>query len=153
MQPRAAKNDDHDPGTLDLVSGLVGDIRELAGAHLSAARLEVRDELRDLVRAIQRAAIAAVAIGVAAMLIGTGLAMLLVEQVGLAGWASFGIVGLAFALVATGFALWARSAASDADGVPDREIQRTAHDARWIAKRARAAAQDPGTYAPDRIEH
>jgi hypothetical protein len=152
MDPRAATHEP-DEGTLDLVGGLVGDLRDLATAHVSAARLEVRDELRDLIRAIRGAAIAAVAIGVAAMMIGTGAAMLLVEVAGLAGWASFGIVGLVFALIATAFAVRAKVAAKDADGVPDRELQRAAHDARWVAKRARARASGEATPDADRLPH
>jgi hypothetical protein len=149
MDDNTTLDTDREAGTLGLVSGLVNDVRELAGAHMSAARLEVRDELRSLVTAFKSAAFAAVGIGVAVSLICVALALLLYEETELAGWASFGIVGLASAALAVVLGIRAAVAARDADGVPDRELKRAAHDVRWMAKRARAAASDD----PAQIQH
>lgn len=132
-----------DGSTLGLVSGVVNDMRELVSAHVSAARLEIKDELRQLTKSMKKAVAAAVIGGVGAILIGLALGWLLVDA-GLPAWAGHGIVGVLAATVAVVLGLAAKNQAKDNDGIPEREIERARHDARWVAKRARAAAQDDG---------
>jgi hypothetical protein len=135
---------DQDDSTIDLVTGLVNDTRELLGAHVSAARLEIKDELRELARSVKKAVAGAVIGGVGAILLGFAISFVLVA-LGLPVWAAHGIVALVAIGAAVALGLMART---KADGVPEREIARTVHDARWIAKRARAAAREDGTGQP-----
>lgn len=127
--------------TMDLVGGLVKDTRELVGAHVSAAKLEVKGELQQLGAGLKHAAISAVLFGVGAMLSGIAIAQALIELVGLAGWLSYTLVALAAVGAAVGFLLYARRRAADADAVPDDQIARMKHDAQWLARRASDTAR------------
>ena len=127
--------------TMELVGGLVKDTRELVTAHVSAAKLEVKDELGQLASGITHALVAAVLFGVGAMLSGIAIAQALVELVGLAGWLAYTIVALTAVVVAVSFLIYARRKAADADGVPEGQIERIKHDARWLADRASDSAR------------
>jgi hypothetical protein len=127
--------------TMELVGGVVKDTRDLVEAHVSAAKLEVKDELSQMAGSLKSAAISAVLLGVCSILVGLAGAEALVYFAAMPSWGAHAIVALIAAAIGVVFALRARKTNKDADGVPERQLARAAHDARWVAKRAGAAAQ------------
>ena len=111
-------------GTIELVSGIIDDTRELLSAHADALRLELGERVSTLGAALRSSLIALTILIVSAVLLGLSIAATLVA-IGLPLWASLWIVtglALASALVV---ALDARAnARSTAEGSPTRRRAR-----------------------------
>jgi hypothetical protein len=115
--------------TSDLLGGLLTDAKELAKAHGDHLKLEVRHEVHSLTETIKLAAIAVGAVVLAGLLIAHALALGLSALTGLPEWASYGIVGVVFAVV--GY-LFYRSRPPSVDLVPSEALGSIKRDAERV---------------------
>ena len=124
--------------TPELIRGLVGDARELAVAHLDGMKLELRREMHELRTASWHAALAVAVFTLGAILLAFGLVYALFTYTALPAWAAFVIVALAFG-GAGAAALKTLPPRREMDLVPEEQLDKASHDARWLARRTRDA--------------
>jgi hypothetical protein len=126
---RSARGTGSEPraeSTADLVTGLLGDVKDLAAAHGQALRGEVSDELQALAGTLKMFAVALAVLSIGALLFMMALALFVADMAAIPVWATYG--GFALALVAGGiYLLKAKNPAqkvSDgrADLVPETSI-------------------------------
>jgi hypothetical protein len=124
-------------GILSLVSGILRDASTLITKELTAAKLELREELADA-----KSTAVVMGIGLAALLVGgILLALMLVyliqEFAGLELWACYGIVGGLMTLVAVAALLFGKRRAAKTNLMPTATIENAKEDARWITRRVK----------------
>ncbi len=88
----------------DLLAGVFEDAKELTAAHAEKIRHEMRIEVDGIKAVIESVAISLVGMIIAGILLATALALGLAELTGLPLWSEFGLVGVAVAGTAYGFA-------------------------------------------------
>lgn len=113
MTHRPPSSDVDALGTVDLVTGIVDDARELVGAHVEALRDDFSVRLAQLAATLTSLLIAIGVFVVTAVLLGVSLAASLVA-LGLPWWLGLWIVTLASAAIGVAFALRARAKARPA---------------------------------------
>ncbi len=119
----------------ELMTGIVGDLKDLVSGHVDSVRGEVAGGVQDLKTVVTAVAIAASTAMVAALLAFFALAATLVA-LGLPTWGALWIVTATAALISTVFIVRARQRGRAADVVPDESLARIGQDARWVADRA-----------------
>lgn len=103
--PGAAK--DADRSISELVSDATGNLSRLVSLELKLAKMEAKADAVKVGKGIAGFAIVAVLAHIFVILLSVTVAFLLYEVLGLPGWASFGIVTLAYLLLAVVFAVYA----------------------------------------------
>jgi hypothetical protein len=121
---------------VELLRGAVGDARDLAIAHLDGMRLEAREELGHLKKAAKLSAVAIASCSVAALVLAGAATQAL--QLVMPSWAAHLIVAIVLGGAgAIAFTVMKRE--KDIDLVPEKELAKTARDAKWVARRTREA--------------
>lgn len=125
----------HRASVEELLTGIIGDVRDLLGGHMAAVQGDVKESLSDL-----KSVLIIVATGVACGVVGTLLVFLAVAAtlvaVGLPVWAAmWSVAAIAAALTAV-LVRRARTTVRTSDLTPDESITRAAKDAKWVAGRA-----------------
>lgn len=137
--PGSEQPDPAGTSTTELVTGLVGDARDLAIAHLDGLLLEAKQELGRLASAARSAAIGLALCSIAALLVAIGGAQALATFTALPLWASYLIAAGLFVAIGLALVAVARARRRGADGIPERQLARVNHDAGWVARRTRDA--------------
>jgi hypothetical protein len=86
--------------TSDLVTGLLGDVKDLAAAHGQALRGEVSEELQALASTLKMFTISLAVLSIGALLFVMALALFVADMAAIPVWVTYG--GFALALVAGG---------------------------------------------------
>ena len=124
-------------GILSLVTGIFRDASTLITKELTAAKLELREEL-----ASAKSTAAMMAVGLGILLVGIilltlMLVYLLQEYAGWDLWACYGAVGGVIAVVGLAILLSGKQRAAKTNLVPTASIENAKEDARWITRRVK----------------
>jgi hypothetical protein len=122
------------PGIMELVSGILRDATDIISKEMMAARLEVREELDKLKSTATLMAAGGVATLLGGILLTLMLVYLLQEFSGLDLWICYGIVGALIAAIGVGILLAGKRRAAATNLVPTESIEHAKEDARWITR-------------------
>ncbi|HEY7716634.1 MAG TPA: phage holin family protein [Candidatus Binatia bacterium] len=131
-------NEECKPGSIvSLVTGIFRDASTLITKELTAAKLELREELANA-----KSTAALMGVGLGALLIGVilltlMLVYLLQEYAGLDLWACYGIVGGAITVAGLAILLFGKQRAAKTSLVPTASIENAKEDARWITRKVK----------------
>jgi hypothetical protein len=131
-------NEECKPGSIvSLVTGIFRDASTLITKELTAAKLELREELANA-----KSTAALMGVGLGALLIGVilltlMLVYLLQEYAGLDLWACYGIVGGAITIAGLAILLFGKQRAAKTSLVPTASIENAKEDARWITRKVK----------------
>jgi hypothetical protein len=116
--------------TTDLVTGLLGDVKDLAAAHGQALRGEVSEELSALASTLKMFTVALAVLSMGALLLVMALALFISDMAAIPVWVTYG--GFAVALLGAGvYVLKAKNPAqSVSDGKADLVPETSMADAR-----------------------
>jgi hypothetical protein len=118
QQSRAARGTGSEAraeSTTDLVTGLLGDVKDLATAHGQALRGEVSEELSALATTLKMFAVALAVLSMGALLFVMALALLVADVAAIPVWVTYG----AFGLVMLGGGIYILKAKNPAQQVTD----------------------------------
>lgn len=124
--------------TGQLIRDIADDVRILIQKEAEAARLEVREELAHLKRALVLGAVALGGVLLAGIGLMFALAQLLRIYTPLTEWSAFAIVAAVFAAIAIVAALFATREGREVDLVPHRTMREVKRDARLIERDVRS---------------
>jgi putative superfamily III holin-X len=131
------RSDHSHDSIIELVTGLLGDARDLAATHVESVRMETLSELRNLKHATQLFGIGLAVMSVAVVMAALGGALALATYTVVPLW---GAVLIAAAVLLIAGLLVFKAAAKpkeEIDLVPEDSLEHAKDDASWIADRAR----------------
>jgi len=115
-----------------LVSGILQDAQELVKQQVALVRAEIKADFQRSVRAATLLAVGALALVPAAFLLCNMLVYVLHEQAGLSLWASYGIVGGAFALLGAVLIAVGVQRFRSFNPLPDQSVEAIKENVRWM---------------------
>jgi len=116
-----------------LVTGILNDAQELFRQQANMLRAEVKEDFRKTKEAAVPLAIGLWLAILGSLLLSVTLALLL-EAAGLPQWASFAIVGVAFAAVGGGLVYAGKKKFAAFNPLPDESAEALKENLEWIAK-------------------
>jgi len=116
----------------ELVSGIIRDGQELIKQQVALARAEIKADFQRSVRAATLLVVGVVALVPALLLLCNMLVYLLHEQAGLSRWASYGIVGGAFALIGAVLVAVGIQRFRSFNPLPDQTVDSIKENVRWM---------------------
>lgn len=119
---------------MELVSGILRDATEIISKEVTAARLEMREELAKAKSTAMLMGLGAAALMVGGILLSLTLVYLLQEFSGLDLWICYGIVGGVISVVGLIVLLMGKQRAAATNLVPTDSIEKAKEDARWITR-------------------
>lgn len=122
--------DEPDRSLGDLVGDLTSDFSALVSDHINLAKVELKQDIKEMGKAGGLFGGAGVAGLIALIMLSMALGWALAEEMA-PGWA-FLIVGLAWTAVAAVLALTAKKTAENVDPVPNQTIEEIKEDKKWI---------------------
>ena len=124
-------------GIMTLVSGILRDASDLISKELTAAKLEMREELDNFKSTAALMGVGLVALLIGIILLALMLVHLLQEFTDLNLWACYAIVGGSVTLVGVMILLFGKQRAAKTNLVPTASIENAKEDARWITRRVK----------------
>jgi hypothetical protein len=129
------------PGIPSLIGGIFQDGVDLVTKELTAARLEIREEVEKA-----KAAVVMMAVGGGALMVGIFLLCLMLVHLlqnlsGFELWICYAIVGGALALAGIVTLYSAKQRAATTSLVPTNSVQDAKEDARWITRKVKYDAR------------
>jgi len=124
-----------------LVVGIIKDAISLVSNEVTAARLEVYDELEKVKSAVLLISLDAGALMVGRIFLGHMLVHLLQKFTGFELWACYALVGAALAPAGIAILFLAKQRATKTSLVPTETIEDTKQDVRWITRRVKYDAR------------
>ena len=124
-------------GIMTLVSGILRDASDLITKELTAAKLEMREELDNFKSTAALMGVGLVALLIGIILLALMLVNLLQELTDLNLWACYAIVGGSVTLVGVMILLFGKQRAAKTNLVPTASIENAKEDARWITRRVK----------------
>ena len=115
-----------------LVSGILRDAQDLVKQQVALVRAELKADFQRSVRAATLLAVGALALVPAAFLLCNMLVYLLHELAGLSLWASYGIVGGAFALLGAVLVAVGVQRFRSFNPLPDQSVEAIKENVRWM---------------------
>jgi len=138
---QTAPHNSDKPGIPSLVSGIFQDTINLISKELTAARLEVRDELDKTKSTVLLISLGAGALMVGSIFLGHMLAHLLQKMTGFELWACYAFIGAALVPVGIIVLYLARRRARTTSLIPKAAVENAKEDARWITRRVKSDAR------------
>ncbi len=138
---QTAPHNSDKPGIPSLVSGIFQDTINLISKELTAARLEVRDELDKTKSTVLLISLGAGALMVGSIFLGHMLAHLLQKMTGFELWACYAFIGTALVPVGIIVLYLARRRARATSLIPKESVENAKEDARWITRRVKSDAR------------
>ena len=124
-------------GIMTLVSGILRDASDLITKELTAAKLEMREELDNFKSTAALMGVGLVALLIGIILLALMLVHLLQEFTDLNLWACYAIVGGSVTLVGVMILLFGKQRAAKTNLVPTASIENAKEDARWITRKVK----------------
>jgi len=121
-------------GILSLVGGIIRDGSELISKEVTAAKLEMREELENVKSTAVLMGVGLVALLVGVILLALMLVYLLQEYAALDLWVCYAVVGGSISLVGIIVLLSGKQRAAKTNLVPTTSIENAKEDARWITR-------------------
>jgi hypothetical protein len=115
-----------------LVSGILRDGEELIKQQVALARAEIKADFQRGVRAATLLGVGVLALVPAVLLLAHMFVYLLHEQGGLSRWASYGIVGGAFALLGAVLVAVGVQRFRSINPMPDQTVEAIKENVRWM---------------------
>ena len=134
-------HDANKPGIPSLIGGIFQDAIDLVSKELTAAKLEIREELEKTKSAVLLMAVGGGALMVGILLLCLMLVHLLQNITGFELWICHAIVGAVLALVGIISLYSAKQRAATTTLVPTDSVQGAKEDARWITRRVKYDAR------------
>ena len=136
-----APHDANKPGIPSLIGGIFQDAIDLVSKELTAAKLEIREELEKTKSAVLLMAVGGGALMVGILLLCLMLVHLLQNITGFELWICHAIVGAVLALVGIILLYSAKQRAATTSLVPTDSVQGAKEDARWITRKVKYDAR------------
>jgi uncharacterized protein YacL len=136
-----APHDANKPGIPSLIGGIFQDAIDLVSKELTAAKLEIRQELEKTKSAMLLMAVGGGALMVGILLLCLMLVHLLQNITGFELWICHAIVGAVLALVGIILLYSAKQRAATTSLVPTDSVQGAKEDARWITRKVKYDAR------------
>jgi uncharacterized protein YacL len=136
-----APHDADKPGIPSLIGGIFQDAIDLVSKELTAAKLEIREELEKTKSAVLMMAVGGGALMVGILLLCLMLVHLLQDITGFELWICHAIVGAVLALVGIILLYSAKQRAATTSLVPTDSVQGAKEDARWITRKVKYDAR------------
>jgi uncharacterized protein YacL len=136
-----APHDANKPGIPSLIGGIFQDAIDLVSKELTAAKLEIREELEKTKSAVLLMAVGGGALMVGILLLCLMLVHLLQNITGFELWICHAIVGAVLALVGIISLYSAKQRAATTSLVPTDSVQGAKEDARWITRKVKYDAR------------
>jgi uncharacterized protein YacL len=136
-----APHDANKPGIPSLIGGIFQDAIDLVSKELTAAKLEIREELEKTKSAMLLLAVGGGALMVGILLLCLMLVHLLQNITGFELWICHAIVGAVLALVGIILLYSAKQRAATTSLVPTDSVQGAKEDARWITRKVKYDAR------------
>ena len=136
-----APHDADKPGIPSLIGGIFQDAIDLVSKELTAAKLEIREELEKTKSAVLMMAVGGGALMVGILLLCLMLVHLLQDITGFELWICHAIVGAVLALVGIISLYSAKQRAATTSLVPTESVQGAKEDARWITRKVKYDAR------------
>jgi uncharacterized protein YacL len=136
-----APHDANKPGIPSLIGGIVQDAIDLVSKELTAAKLEIREELEKTKSAVLLMAVGGAALIVGVLLLSLMLVHLLQNITGFELWICHAIVGAVLALIGIISLYSAKQRAATTSLVPTESVQGAKEDARWITRKVKYDAR------------
>jgi uncharacterized protein YacL len=136
-----APHDANKPGIPSLIGGIFQDAIDLVSKELTAAKLEIREELEKTKSAVLMMAVGGGALMVGILLLCLMLVHLLQDITGFELWICHAIVGAVLALVGIILLYSAKQRAATTSLVPTDSVQGAKEDARWITRKVKYDAR------------
>ena len=138
---QTAPHNSDKPGIPSLVSGIFQDTLNLISKELTAARLEVHDELDKTKSTVLLISLGAGALMVGSIFLGHMLVHLLQKMTGFELWACYAFIGAALVPVGIIVLYLARRRAAATSLIPKESVENAKEDARWITRRVKSDAR------------
>ncbi len=138
---QAAPHNANKPGIPSLIGGIFQDAIDLVSKELTAAKLEIREELEKTKSAMLLIAVGGGALMVGIVLLCLMLVHLLQNITGFELWICHAIVGAVLALVGIISLYSAKQRAATTSLVPTDSVEGAKEDARWITRRVKYDAR------------
>ena len=138
---QAAPHNANKPGIPSLIGGIFQDAIDLVSKELTAAKLEIREELEKTKSTVLLMAVGGAALMVGILLLCLMLVHLLQNITGFELWICHAIVGAVLALVGIISLYSAKQRAATTSLVPTDSVQGAKEDARWITRRVKYDAR------------
>jgi len=136
-----APHDANKPGIPSLIGGIFQDAIDLVSKELTAAKLEIREELEKTKSAVLLMAVGGGALIVGILLLSLMLVHLLQNITGFELWICHAIVGAVLALIGIISLYSAKQRAATTSLVPTDSVQGAKEDARWITRKVKYDAR------------
>jgi uncharacterized protein YacL len=134
-------HDANKPGIPSLIGGIFQDAIDLVSQELTAAKLEIREELEKTKSAVLLMAVGGGALIVGILLLSLMLVHLLQNITGFELWICHAIVGAVLALIGIISLYSAKQRAATTSLVPTDSVQGAKEDARWITRKVKYDAR------------
>jgi len=115
-----------------LVSGILHDAQELVKQQVALVRAEIKADFQRTVNAAVLLAVGALVLVPASFLLCNMFVYMLVELAGLSVWASYGIVGGAFAVLGAILVLVGVQRFRSFNPLPDQSVEAIKENVRWM---------------------
>jgi putative superfamily III holin-X len=121
---------------IQLIRGICQDSFSLSSKELTAAKLEIKQEITKGVKAGISLGVGVFILAVGVILLSCMLVFILSAYTPIPLWGSFGIIGLIYA-IAGGLLVWgAKEKASDVKPYPQDSVESAKEDVRYVSARA-----------------
>jgi hypothetical protein len=125
---------DNKTGIMGLVGGILRDATDIIAKEMTAARLEMREELEKIKSTALLMGLGAVALMVGSILLALTLVYLLQEFSGLDLWICYAIIGGAVSALGLIILYAGKRRGAGTSLVPTESIEKAKEDARWITR-------------------
>jgi MFS family permease len=136
-----APHDANKPGIPSLIGGIFQDAIDLVSKELTAAKLEIREELEKTKSTVLLMCFGAAALIIGGLLLGMMLVYLLQKLTGMELWICYALVGIVLAAAGIIVLLAAKQRAAETRLVPTETVKDAKEDARWITRKVKYDAR------------
>jgi hypothetical protein len=132
----AGGGNDRGESVIELMRGIVQDARTLSAKELTAAKLEISQEIKKIVTSSIVLAVGVFILAVAFVLLSIVIALALAQYVPLPTWAGFAIVGGVYLVIGLIVVFAGRRKLQTAKPIPEHSLRGAKEDAQYIKEKA-----------------